>query len=87
MNLGRFRTLPNRNRLILCPIFLLMGCGGSGLKAGAVARQSEAISSGVFLPSSVPFGRTYSEWGDEWWRWLLAIPVRDNPNLDETGEK
>lgn len=66
--------------------FLLTGCGG-GLKQGIVASRQSAVNAGVFLPSSTPFGKTYGEWGDEWWKWALSIPPGDNPLLDETGEK
>jgi hypothetical protein len=64
----------------------LAGCGG-GLKQGAIARGSNPASSAVFLPSATPFGKTYGEWADEWWKWGLGAPSSDNPFLDPTGEK
>lgn len=67
---------------------LLAGCGGGmgSLSPGGVTALS-SLNPGVFPPSAVPYGRTYGEWGDEWWKWILAIPVRDNPCLDEVGDK
>ena len=41
----------------------------------------------VFPPASLPFGKSYGEWGAAWWQWVNAIPAPDNPLLDETGEK
>ncbi len=31
------------------------------------------------------FGKSYGEWGAEWWRWAMSIPFGSNPILDETG--
>lgn len=64
----------------------LTGCGG-GLKQGVVASKSSAISAGVFLPSSTPFGKTYGEWIAAYFQLMLSIPKRDSPNFDATGEK
>jgi hypothetical protein len=32
-----------------------------------------------------PFGKTWSEWTIEWWKWLLSIPEPDNPANDDAG--
>jgi len=31
------------------------------------------------------FGRSYSEWTSEWWRWLLSAPTSMNPLVDNSG--
>jgi hypothetical protein len=66
----------------------LTGCGGGmgSLSPGGVTAVSTP-NPGVFPPNAVPYGRTYGEWGDEWWKWFLSIPKADNPVLDETGAK
>jgi hypothetical protein len=68
--------------LLTCSL-LLAGCGGV---VGGVTTVSTP-NRGVFPPNATPYGKTYGEWGDEWWKWVFAIPKRDNPLLDETGEK
>jgi hypothetical protein len=45
------------------------------------------VNPGVFAPNSQPYGKTYGEWGDEWHKWLLAIPIQESPLPDLTGEK
>jgi len=40
---------------------------------------------GIYSADSNPHGRSYSEWGRDWWLWALAIPPDRNPLLDETG--
>ena len=32
-----------------------------------------------------PFGKSWVEWTMEWWKWLLSIPLPDNPANDDTG--
>jgi hypothetical protein len=41
---------------------------------------------GVLPINSKPFGKTYSEWAAEWWKWAVGIPAAENPLLDPTGE-
>jgi hypothetical protein len=31
-------------------------------------------------------GKSYGDWGAEWWKWALGIPAGVNPVTDETGE-
>ena len=40
---------------------------------------------GVFPPGSSPYGKSYSEWSAEQWKWLMAIPTPSNPSNDFTG--
>lgn len=56
------------------------------LSPGGITAVS-TLNPGVYPPSAVPYGRTYGEWGDEWWKWVLGIPAADNPLLDDTGAK
>jgi hypothetical protein len=32
-----------------------------------------------------PFGRSYADWGAQWWKWALSIPTPLNPLADPTG--
>jgi len=60
------------------------------LLACALLAPSLAMASGkpivILPPSSNPFGKTYQEWSDAWWRWAFSIPASENPLFDETGE-
>src|SRR5439155_25342315 len=39
----------------------------------------------VVPPDAFVAGRTIPEWSIEWWRWILSIPVAENPDFDYTG--
>ncbi|MCI0350370.1 MAG: hypothetical protein L0Z53_13175, partial [Acidobacteriales bacterium] len=41
---------------------------------------------GVLPINSMPYGKSYGNWGAAWWTWALAIPKAQNPILDPTGE-
>jgi len=53
----------------------------------APAGDKDDHNPGVLPPQSHPFGKSYGEWGAEWWKWAFSIPVPDNPLFDETGAK
>jgi len=44
------------------------------------------VPGGVFAANATVYGKTYGEWGAEWWKWALSIPADMNPVLDETGD-
>jgi hypothetical protein len=39
----------------------------------------------VLAPGSTYAGKTIGEWSVEWWKYLLSVPVDQNPALDPTG--
>jgi hypothetical protein len=41
----------------------------------------------LFPPESKPYGLTYAEHIENFWKWLLAIPAKDSPVNDPTGER
>jgi hypothetical protein len=41
----------------------------------------------IFPPGGNPYGLSYSEHIKNFWKWILAIPAKDNPYNDNTGEK
>jgi len=41
----------------------------------------------ILLPGGKPYGLTYAEHIKNFWKWNLAIPAKDNPINDPTGEK
>jgi hypothetical protein len=36
-------------------------------------------------PQARPFGKSYGDWGAEWWKWAISIPTPLNPMADPTG--
>jgi hypothetical protein len=41
----------------------------------------------IFLPGNKPYGLSYSDHIKNFWKWILAIPAKDNPYNDQTGER
>jgi hypothetical protein len=33
----------------------------------------------VFRATDKPFGKSYTQWSEEWWQWALALPVEGHP--------
>jgi len=54
---------------------------------GAVTALAGDANPGVASPKSKPYGRTYGEWGAEWWKWIYSIPSGVNPALDPDGSQ
>jgi len=66
--------------LMVCCLALLTAVAEAG-----GGRQFDANNPGVLSSGSHPYGKTYGEWGAEWWKWALAIPTPSNPMNDQTG--
>jgi hypothetical protein len=41
----------------------------------------------IFPPGSKPYDLTYDKHIENFWKWLLSIPAKENPINDPTGEK
>ena len=41
----------------------------------------------IFPPESKPYGLTYTEHAEDFWKWALKIPASENPVNDQTEEK
>jgi hypothetical protein len=53
----------------------------------AISTTTAANSLNVFPPGGKPYGLDYSEHIQNFWKWILGIPAKDNPFNDATGEK
>lgn len=53
-------------------------------KAPACAKPGAKPS--VWPVNKMPYGHSYDEWSQDWWRWALSIPTGINPILDENGD-
>lgn len=40
----------------------------------------------VYALDEKPFGKSWIDWTIDWWKWLLSIPLSDNPANDNTGK-
>jgi hypothetical protein len=49
--------------------------------------QADSINPGVYSIDEKPYGLAYSNWTENFWKWMISIPQQNNPNLDPTGEK
>jgi hypothetical protein len=55
-------------------VILSVGAGSS-----ALADIGNLGNPGVFAPQSHPYGKTYSEWSAEHWKWIYSMPVDQHP--------
>jgi hypothetical protein len=56
--------------------------------AGALylAQARPPVNSRVIPPEAMPVGKSYGEWGAEWWKWAYAAPFAQNPIGDPNGD-
>jgi hypothetical protein len=40
----------------------------------------------IYDRNDKPFGKTWEEWTEGWWQWVLSIPKDKNPGFDKTGK-
>jgi hypothetical protein len=36
----------------------------------------------VYPPTDKPFGKSYTQWSEEWWQWALALSVKGHPFIE-----
>ena len=48
---------------------------------------SGSTSLNIFPPGSKPYGLAYPKQIENYWKWALGIPAKENPINDQTGEK
>lgn len=66
---------------VLIPVLII------GVTPFAISAQPASNSANILPPGGNPYGLSYSEHIENFWRWILAIPAKDNPFNDQTGEK
>jgi hypothetical protein len=79
-----FTHVPSTRRISIC-MMLAAALAVFGPVADVLA-QGGNPNPGIAPPNSNRYGLSYGEWGAEWWKWALGIPLAENPLLDETGE-
>lgn len=40
----------------------------------------------LFNRNEIPFGIPWEKWASMWYEWMISIPKKENPCLDETGK-
>jgi hypothetical protein len=57
-----------------------MGCTLAAALCGLAGGTAHADDSGngVAPPGSHPFGKSYSQWAGQWWKWFLQLPLTNN---------
>jgi hypothetical protein len=53
----------------------------------AIFPVAASSSVNIYPPESKPYGLTYAEHAENFWKWLLPIPADKSPMEDPTGEK
>jgi hypothetical protein len=64
---------------------LLLAALPAALPAGPPPHSSANLNPRVLPPHSRAFGKTYGQWSEAWWKWVLSIPADQNPILDSSG--
>lgn len=41
----------------------------------------------ILAPGSTAYGKTLGEWSAEWWKYIFSLPIDQNPQFDNKGEK
>jgi hypothetical protein len=64
------------------------GTSGSGATGGSAGSGGQADASAVEVldPKQDHYGKTFSEWGAEWWKWVYENPGPNHPLADTTGQ-
>jgi len=58
-----------------------------GLNDHELTTISNTQSKFVYSLNDRPFDMSWEDWTTEWWKFILSLPKRVNPGIDETGEK
>ena len=53
----------------------------------AISPVAASSSVNIYPPESKPYGLTYAEHAENFWKWLLPMPANNSPMEDATGEK
>jgi hypothetical protein len=48
--------------------------------------RADSINPGLYSRDSKPYGLTFTQWSEKWWRWMISIPQPENPLNDDTGK-
>jgi len=48
--------------------------------------RADSINPGLYSADSRPYGLTFAQWSEKWWRWFVSIPQPENPGNDNTGK-
>ena len=81
------------NRLIrgfgvLCAVVFAVGLAAT-THGGPIRTDGEGGgahgNARVIPPASMPYGKSYGDWGAAWWQYVFSVPWSINPLNDQTG--
>ena len=59
--------------------------GANGTETDVQPAATPSYNPGVVPPHNKIQGKTYGDWGAEWWKWALSVPIAQSPINDPTG--
>lgn len=77
-------SLSSRLRARVAGGFAVAGAAVA-LLASVPAANASVADLQVYPPGVPPLGKTYSQYGAAWWKWVLSQPAATNPLTDTTG--
>jgi hypothetical protein len=57
-----------------------------GMASSSLAESRHCGHPAVFPPHSHPYGKSYSQWAAEFWKWALALPLEEHPFLPSPSD-
>lgn len=48
--------------------------------------RADSINPGLYSVDSKPYGLTFPQWSEKWFRWFISVPQPENPFNDNTGK-
>jgi hypothetical protein len=60
--------------------------GGAMREAGRHFSGGHHYKYGVVPAYEKPYGKSYGDWGAEWWKWALSVPFDHSPIVDPNGQ-
>ena len=73
----------SRKRLRMNVIAVILGI----MVLAPMVATADDVNPGVYPVNSEIYGKTYGEWSEEWWKWILSIPESSNPLFDDGSGK
>lgn len=64
---------------------IIVGLASVPIQGSLVWAENGNPNSQVIPSHAYPFGKSYSEWTAEWWKWQLRLPATDHPAFSVDG--
>ena len=82
-----YRCLPTTFIVAIITVFATNAyAGAGGHDDGVPPVAAPNYNPGVIQPYAKIDGKSYGDWGAEWWKWALSVPYAQSPVVDTTGQ-